>query len=88
MKHFKKLNILVLALALLIPVFFISCASDQEVITKDIAEKKLYDQAQRRLKTNNFVSAILTLETLKRDFLLVNMRNKHKLSLFMPITKA
>ena len=39
MKHFKKLNILVLALALLIPVFFISCASDQEVITKDIAEK-------------------------------------------------
>ena len=68
MKHFKKLNILVLSLALLIPVFFISCASDQEVITKDIAEKKLYDQAQRRLKTNNFVSAILTLETLEKRF--------------------
>ena len=68
MKHFKKLNILVLALAMLIPVFFISCASDQEVITKDIAEKKLYDQAQRRLKTNNFVSAILTLETLEKRF--------------------
>ena len=68
MKLFKKLNILVLALALLIPVFFISCASDQEVITKDIAEKKLYDQAQRRLKTNNFISAILTLETLEKRF--------------------
>ena len=58
MKHFKKLNILVLALALLTSVFFTSCASDQEVITEDIAEKRLYDQAQRRLKTKNFVSAI------------------------------
>ena len=44
MKHFKKLNILVLALALLTSVFFTSCASDQEVITEDIAEKRLYDQ--------------------------------------------
>ena len=41
MKHFKKLNILVLALALLTSVFFTSCASDQEVITEDIAEKRL-----------------------------------------------
>ena len=68
MKHFKKLNILVLALALLTSVFFTSCASDQEVITEDIAEKRLYDQAQRRLKTKNFVSAILTLETLEKRF--------------------
>ena len=50
MKHFKKLNILVLALALLIPVFFISCASDQEVITKDIAEKKLQSEYDRLRK--------------------------------------
>ena len=47
MKHIKKLNFLVLVFTLMAPIFFVSCATEQEVITKDIAEKKLYDQAQR-----------------------------------------
>ncbi len=68
MKHIKKLNFLVLVFTLMAPIFFVSCATEQEVITKDIAEKKLYDQAQRRLKSNNYVSAILTLETLEKRF--------------------
>ena len=68
MKYLKKLNFLVLVFSILLPTFLLSCASEQEVITKDIAEKKLYAQAQRRLKSKNFVSAILTLETLEKRF--------------------
>ncbi len=68
MKYLKKLNLLTLFLSLTIPIIFLSCASEQEVITKGIAEKNLYDQAQRRLKTKNYISAILSLETLEKRF--------------------
>ena len=68
MNYLKKLNFLVLVISILLPIFFLSCASEQEVITEDIVEKKLYDQAQRQLKTKNYMSAILSLETLEKRF--------------------
>jgi len=68
MKYLKKQNFLLLVFFLVTPVIFLSCASEQEEITKDIVEKQLYDQAQRRLKTNNYISAILSLETLEKRF--------------------
>ena len=68
MKYLKKQNFLLLVFFLATPVIFFSCASEQEEITKDVVEKQLYDQAQRRLKTNNYISAILSLETLEKRF--------------------
>ena len=68
MKYLKKLNFSVLVFSVMLPIFFLSCASEQEVITEDIVEKKLYDQAQRQLKTKNYMSAILSLETLEKRF--------------------
>lgn len=68
MKYLKKLKLLTLVISLLISILFLSCASEQDVITKGIAEKNLYDQAQRRLKTKNYISAILSLETLEKRF--------------------
>ena len=59
----------VISLAVILSTLFIAgCASEKEEITRDIVEKELYDQAQRRMKTGNYISAVLSLETLEKRF--------------------
>ena len=59
----KIFNVLILLF------FVISCASDDgEKVTIEMIEKDLYDQAQSRLKAGNYAAAILSLETLEKQF--------------------
>ena len=58
-----------ISLAVILSTLFIAgCASEKEEITRDIVEKELYDQAQRRMKAGNYISAVLSLETLEKRF--------------------
>ena len=58
-----------ISLAVILSTLFIAgCASKKEEITRDIVEKELYDQAQRRMKAGNYISAVLSLETLEKRF--------------------
>ena len=59
----KIFNVLILLF------FVVSCASDDgEKVTIEMIEKDLYDQAQSRLKAGNYAAAILSLETLEKQF--------------------
>ena len=51
-------------------IFFVSCATQkkEEPITPAMQEKKIYDQAQERIKSRNYSMAIDALESLERRF--------------------
>ena len=68
MKNLKKLKYLISLVVIISSVFLVSCASEKEVITREIVEKELYDQAQRRMKAGNYISAVLSLEALEKRF--------------------
>ena len=62
-----KLNLRTLALfAILLTLN--ACSSNDELPDERLIEKELYDQAQARLKSENFSSAIMSLETLEARF--------------------
>ena len=48
--------------------FFYSCSSNEEIPDERLIEKELYDQAQSRLKGENFSTAIISLQTLESRF--------------------
>ena len=45
-----------------------SCSSNEELPDEKLIEKELYDQAQTRLKSENFSTAIMSLQTLESRF--------------------
>ena len=45
-----------------------SCSSNEEIPDERLIEKELYDQAQTRLKSENFSTAIISLQTLESRF--------------------
>lgn len=64
-----KKKILQLLLIAFTSIFFIGCnSSPEEEITIEMIEKDIYDQAQSRLKAGNYALAIVSLETLERQF--------------------
>ena len=67
MKHIKKYLSVNLATAIVLPLLIASCNSDAPVMERP--EKVYYDTAQRRMKANNFFSAIESLRLLKQDTL-------------------
>ncbi|HJL96252.1 MAG TPA: outer membrane protein assembly factor BamD [SAR86 cluster bacterium] len=54
--------------SLLIVLLIISCSSNEELPDEKLIEKELYDQAQARMKGENYSSAIMSLETLESRF--------------------
>lgn len=46
----------------------VGCASSEEAPNERLLEKELYDQAQTRLSSENFATAIISLETLESRF--------------------
>ena len=61
----KKLNLISF---FLIMYFFSGCSSMEEGIDQRLIEKELYDQAEIRLKNQNYSSAFISLETLESRF--------------------
>ena len=55
-----------LATAIIIPLLITSCNSDAPVMERP--EKVYYDTAQRRMKANNFYSAIESLEAIEARY--------------------
>ena len=66
MKHIKKYLSLNLATAIVLPLLIASCNSDAPVMERP--EKVYYDTAQRRMKANNFFSAIESLEAIEARY--------------------
>ena len=54
--------------SLLIVLLIISCSSNEELPDEKLIEKELYDQAQARMKGENYSRAIMSLETLESIF--------------------
>ncbi len=55
-----------LAIAIILPLFITACNSDAPVLERP--EKVYYDTAQRRMKANNFFSAIESLEAIEARY--------------------
>ena len=68
MNNIKKNKFWLLSLAILALIFSGCNSSPEEEITIEMIEKDIYDQAQSRLKSGNYARAILSLETLERQF--------------------
>ena len=68
MNNIKKNKFWLLSLAILALIFSGCNSSPEEEITIEMIEKDIYDQAQSRLKSGNYALAILSLETLERQF--------------------
>ena len=68
MNNIKKNKFWLLSLAILALIFSGCNSSPEEKITIEMIEKDIYDQAQSRLKSGNYALAILSLETLERQF--------------------
>ena len=60
-------NIRTLVVLICLSVFY-ACSSNEEMPDERLIEKDLYDQAQIRLKNENFSTAIISLETLESRF--------------------
>ena len=53
---------------ILIVFFIVSCSSNEELPDERLVEKELYDQAQSRLKSASYSTAIISLESLESRF--------------------
>ena len=62
-KKYLRVN---LAIAIILPLLIASCNSDAPVMERP--EKVYYDTAQRRMKANNFYSAIESLEAIEARY--------------------
>ena len=60
--HYRTLMVLICLSVLC------SCSSNEELPDEKLIEKELYDQAQTRLKSENFSTAIMSLQTLESRF--------------------
>ena len=52
----------------ILSIILASCSSNEEMPDERLIEKDLYDQAQNRLKSENYSTAIISLETLESRF--------------------
>jgi outer membrane protein assembly factor BamD len=66
MMQIKKYFQINLAIAIIVPLLIASCNSDAPVMERP--EKVYYDTAQRRMKANNFYSAIESLEAIEARY--------------------
>ena len=66
MMQIKKYLRVNLTTAIILPLLITSCNSDAPVMER--AEKVYYDTAQRRMKANNFFSAIESLEAIEARY--------------------
>ena len=80
----KKYLRVYLTTAIILPLLITSCNSDAPVMER--AEKVYYDTAQRRMKANNFFSAIESLEAVDsfRIHIIVCYPLLHPASLLVP----
>jgi outer membrane protein assembly factor BamD len=60
-------NLKIVLVLMLISTFY-ACSSNEELPDERLIEKDLYDQAQSRLKNENYSTAIISLETLESRF--------------------
>ena len=63
----SKRNLSILSIFILL-ITLASCSSNEEIPDERLIEKELYDQAQSRLKGENFSTAIISLQTLESRF--------------------